>query len=417
MKPISPPTVIPVRARRRAGQRSNFPGLGSSTGNSTASTSLNTTVDGTKPAGRSARKPKYAMTSISPQELFVRETASIQEVITVIDRSRRLGVALVVDDSGRLINTLTDGDVRRGILNGNALTEPASKLLAIKLTMPHPKPVVAPDTSTRGERLALMQKNAVRQLPVLDAQGRVVAIESLHDLLHSDEIPMNAVVMAGGFGKRLFPLTVDTPKPMLLVSGRPVLEHIVDKLSHAGINRMQFTTYFRPEKIVEHFGDGSGFGVDISYVNEDSPLGTAGALSLLKKPTQDVLVINGDVISEVDFVAMFDFHRQNKAMMTLGVLPYEHTIPFGVVEYQGQQVTGIREKPSQRWFVNGGIYILSPEVFGYLKAGQRLDMPDLISQLLAANHNIVSFPIREQWIDIGRPADFARANEMLAKAV
>ena len=357
------------------------------------------------------------MTAINPQELFVRETSTIQKVISVIDHSRRLGLALVVDRDNRLVNTLTDGDVRRGILNGNELTDPAAKLLVIKQSMPHSKPVVAADTTTRAERLALMQKNAVRQLPIIDAQGVVVAIESMLEMTEIDQIPMNAVVMAGGFGKRLLSLTVDTPKPMLLVSGRPVLEHIVEKLLKAGINRMQFTTYFRPEKIIEHFGDGSDFGVDISYLKEDSPLGTAGALSLLRRPTQDVLVINGDIISEVNFVAMFDFHQQSKAIMTLGVLPYEHTIPFGVIEHLGHQVTGIKEKPSQRWFVNSGIYILSPEVFEFIKPSQHLDMPDLISQLLAANKNVASFPIREQWIDIGRPADFARANDLAVKVV
>lgn len=368
-------------------------------------------------SGRAAGKIKYAMMAINPQKLFVRETSTIQEVISVIDYSRRLGLALVVDCDSRLVNTLTDGDVRRGILNGNELTDTAAKLLVIKQSMPHSKPVVAADTTTRAERLALMQENAVRQLPIIDAQGVVVAIESLLEMTETDEIPMNAVVMAGGLGKRLLSLTVDTPKPMLLVSGRPVLEHIVEKLLKAGINRMQFATYFRPEKIIEHFGDGSEFGVDISYLKEDSPLGTAGALSLLQRPTQDVLVINGDVISEVDFVAMFDFHKESKAIMTLGVLPYEHTIPFGVIEYLGHQVTGIKEKPSQRWFVNGGIYILSPEVFEFIKPSQHLDMPDLIAQLLVANKNVASFPIREQWIDIGRPADFARANNLAVKVV
>ena len=368
--------------------------------------------DSAAPSGQ----PNSAMPSINPSDLFVRESSSIQEVISAIDRSRRLGIALVVDGDDRLINTLTDGDVRRGILNGNALTEPATKLLEIKKKMPRWMPVVAFESKTRAERLAMMQRCGVRQLPILDHKGQVTLVESLHEMMETDQIPMNAVVMAGGFGKRLLPLTVDTPKPMLLVGGRPVLEHIVDKLSKSGINRMQFTTYFRSEKIIEHFGNGSDFGVDISYLNEDNPLGTAGALSLLKKPSEDVLVMNGDVLSTVDFVAMFDYHRENQAVMTLGVFPYEHTIPYGVVEYSGQRVTSITEKPRQRHFVNGGIYILSPAVFEHLSPGEHLDMPELINRLLAQGKNVVTFPIREEWIDIGRPADFERANQVSAKA-
>jgi dTDP-glucose pyrophosphorylase len=410
---VEPPAVSlesqrPARIRARAHPAPSHPQEPAAP----ASASSEPSSDSAAPSSQ----PQSAMPPIDPRELFVRETSTIQEVISAIDRSRRLGIALVVDADNRLINTLTDGDVRRGILNGHALSEPATKLLSIKKNLPRWMPVVAFESKTRADRLTMMQRCGVRQLPILDAERRVVAVESLHEMTETDQLPLNAVVMAGGFGKRLLPLTVDTPKPMLLVGGRPVLEHIVGKLSQSGINRMQFTTYFRPEKIVEHFGDGKDFGVDISYLNEDNPLGTAGALSLLKKPSEDVLVMNGDVLSTVDFVAMFDYHRENQAVMTLGVFPYEHTVPYGVVEYSGQRVTSIKEKPCQRCFVNGGIYILSPAVFEQLTPGERLDMPELINRLLAQGKNVVTFPIREEWIDIGRPADFERANQVSAKA-
>jgi dTDP-glucose pyrophosphorylase len=356
------------------------------------------------------------MYEITPQSLFVGETSTIQDVIAAIDRSQRLGVALVVDEEKRLVNTLTDGDVRRGILRGYALSEPASRLLEIKKSMPHPEPVVGSDKHTRAQRIAIMQKHMVRQLPILDRRRHVVGVESLHMLLQDDALPLNAVVMAGGFGKRLYPLTVDTPKPMLPIGGRPALEHIVNKLSHAGIHHLHFTTHFRPEKIIDHFGDGAAFGVDINYINEDSPLGTAGALGMMPKPSNDVLVMNGDVISDVDLVAMFDFHREHESVMTLGVLPYEHRVPFGVVEFDGQRVSQITEKPLHRWFVNGGLYILSPSAFEFVQTGERLDMPDLINRVLAAGKTVVSFPIREQWIDIGQHPDYERANQRLASA-
>lgn len=356
------------------------------------------------------------MCDVAIESLSVQPTSTIQEVIAAIDRSRRFGIALVVDENKRLLNTLTDGDVRRGILRGFGLEDPASHLLDIKRGMPHPEAVVGTVRQTRKQRIEIMQKNMVRQLPILDREGRVVTVESLHALLQDDAIPLNAVVMAGGFGKRLYPLTADTPKPMLPVAGRPALEHIVNKLSQAGIHNLHFTTYFHPEKIVDHFGDGKAFGVDINYINEDSPLGTAGALSMIEKPENDVLVMNGDVISEVDFVAMFDYHRENGAAMTLGVLPYEHRVPFGVVEFNGQRVSQITEKPLHRWFVNGGIYILSPFAFDFLQRGERLDMPDLINRVLGGGKTVVSFPIREQWIDIGQHADYERANRTLASA-
>ncbi|MFA5263743.1 MAG: nucleotidyltransferase family protein [Opitutaceae bacterium] len=356
------------------------------------------------------------MFEAAPESLFVRESSTVQDVITVIDHSRRLGIALVVDQDRKLLNTLTDGDVRRGILRGLSLSDSATKLLEIKKGTPHPLPVVGLTNQSQKQRIGIMQKHGVRQLPIIDKQGRVVTVESLNDLFESNEIPLNAVVMAGGFGKRLFPLTSDTPKPMLPVGGRPVLEHIVNKLSSAGIHHLHFTTYYRPEKIVDHFGNGKAFGVDINYINEDSPLGTAGALSMMPKPDNDVLVMNGDVISEVDLVAMYDYHRENNAVMTLGVLPYEHTVPFGVVEFDGSVVSQIVEKPTQRWFVNGGIYILSPLAFEFLKPGERTDMPDLINRILGSGKTVVSFPIREQWIDIGQHADYERANRTLASA-
>jgi NDP-sugar pyrophosphorylase family protein len=310
------------------------------------------------------------------------------------------------------LNTLTDGDVRRGILGNLPLDSAVTKLLEIKQRMPHPVPVTGSVADSRERRVTIMQQNAVRQLPILDPEGRVVAIESLNEMLATDRLPLNAVVMAGGFGKRLHPLTEDTPKPMLLVQGRPVLEHIVENLSRAGIHQLHVTTHFKPEKIVDHFGDGRNFGVNISYLNEDSPLGTAGAIGMMPKPDEDVLVMNGDIISDVDFVSMFDFHREHRAAMTLGVQVYEHTVPYGVVQMSGGRVVSIQEKPCQRWFVNAGIYILAPSVFRHVNCGERLDMPELISRVMAAGLDVVSFPLREHWIDIGQPADYERAQKV-----
>ena len=357
------------------------------------------------------------MNPISIPDLQVYANSPIRDVVAAIDRSRRLGLALVVEDGGRFINTLTDGDVRRGILGGLTMEMAAYRLLEIKLRTPHPLPVVASHLSSRSERELLMRANAIRQLPILDDNGKVHTIESLEELLGSSLLPLNAVVMAGGFGKRLQPLTDTTPKPMLPVGGKPVMELLIEKLQRSGIRDLHVTTHYRSEQIVAHFGDGSEFGVNINYLNEDNPLGTAGALSMMAKPTIDVLVVNADIVTQVNFVAMFDYHHSHRSAMTLGVRAYEHVVPYGVVDIEESRVCGIVEKPLHRWFVNAGMYILSPNVFEHLTPGERLDMPDLITRVLNAGQIVTSFPISEQWIDIGQHHEYARANQEAGSAL
>jgi len=346
---------------------------------------------------------------VRPAELFVFSTSTIRSAVAAIDRSRKLGLAVVVDRQDRLVNTLTDGDVRRGLLAGVSLDAPVERLLEIKRNTPHPDALTAPTGTDRESCVALMRRHGVRQLPLLDAAGRVSEIATLapQDM---DEMGFSAVVMAGGFGKRLFPLTEHTPKPMLPVGGRPILEILVRQLSESGVRDFHFTTHYRPEKIREHFGDGSGFGVNINYLNEESPLGTAGALSLLPVPQTDQLVINGDILTQLDFGRMFDFHRQHKAAMTVAVREYEHVVPFGVVRISDALIRAIEEKPRHSWFVSAGIYILSPRVFDHIVRGERLDMPQLIERIIHAGQPVASFPIREKWTDIGRQGDYEAAN-------
>lgn len=343
-------------------------------------------------------------------DLFLTADSPIKLAILAIDRSRRLGIALVVDAEQRLVNTLTDGDVRRGMLAGLSLEQPVGQLLEIKKRMPHPLPVVASATTTTQERLRLMKENGVRQLPILDSDGRILEVDSL--AFHLDEMQpaREAIVMAGGIGRRLHPLTEHTPKPMLPVGGRPLLEILFERLNGAGIKNLCVTTHFKPEKIVNHFGDGRDFGLKIDYVNEESPLGTAGALSLLPRPNADILVVNGDILTHLDFSAMFDYHLQHRSALTVAVRSYEHVVPYGVVRIVDSAVVGIDEKPAQTWFVSAGIYILAPCVFDCLVAGEKLDMPDLIQRAIARCLPIVSFPIREKWIDIGQHQDYQRAN-------
>jgi len=341
------------------------------------------------------------------EPLLVAPDASIRETIARIDAGGR-GIALVVDAERKLVGTLTDGDIRRAMLASVNLDAPATDLLRRK-AQPYARPITARLESSREQLLQLMHEWVIHQVPLLDAEGRVAGLTTMDELLPLEELPLQAVVMAGGFGSRLAPLTDLTPKPMLPVGGKPVMEHIIGQLSQAGIRQVNVTTHYRPEAIQQHFGNGDDFGVAIQYVNEDRPLGTAGALGLMDAPTQPLLVINGDILTQLDVRAMLAFHREHAADMTVGVRHYEFQVPYGVVESDGVRVKALTEKPEFGFFVNAGVYLLNPEVHAWIPAGEFFNMTDLIQRLLNSGMPVVSFPIREYWLDIGQHEDYERA--------
>lgn len=338
-------------------------------------------------------------------------SATIEEAIACIDRSGKISLALLVGTRGQFLNTISDGDVRRGLLHGLGLSDPVTKLLPIKAKMPNPLPVTARVGTDEAVLLQLMQDRGVRQLPLTDVRGRIVDVVTLGDLLPEAPHPLQAVVMAGGQGSRLRPLTENIPKPMLPVGGRPLMELIIEQLREVGVRKVNVATHYQAEKIVDHFGDGSGFGVEIAYVNEETPLGTGGALGLMARPDEPVLVINGDILTDVDFRSMQAYHREHGADMTVAVRRFEVQVPYGVVECDGPKLTGLREKPQISFFVNAGIYLLEPTVYEYVPANSHLNMTDLISTLISNGKTVVSFPVREYWLDIGQHADYARAQE------
>ncbi len=341
--------------------------------------------------------------------LFVNLNSTIREVIECIDHSGRISIALIVNTNHQLISTITDGDVRRGILAGLSMSEPVSKLLPIKAQMPHPNPVTAPIETDPGSFLKIMQENAVKQLPLLDREGKVVDIVIFSDLLPPSKLPLHGIVMAGGLGTRLRPLTDNVPKPMLCVGGRPLMELTIEKLQNAGIEHVSISTNYRAANIIEHFGNGEAFGIELNYLQEDRPLGTAGALGLMDPPKDSLLVINGDVITQVDLRKMFFYHQEQKAEITIGVRQYDVQVPYGVLECEGPQVRELKEKPQVTFLVNAGIYLLEPSVYDFITKGERLDMTELIQRLLDNHRPVVSFPIIEYWLDIGQPADYERA--------
>lgn len=320
------------------------------------------------------------------------------------------GIALVVDAHGRLISTITDGDLRRAILAGMDLHQPVREWLG-RSSKPR-TPVTASAGMPRRELLRLMRKVELRHIPLLDGTGRVVDLACLSDLIptrQADELGLSAVVMAGGQGTRLRPLTEHTPKPMLPVGEKPVIERIVGQLRDAGIRRLHLATHYKADVFSDHFGSGAAFGVAINYVAEEVPLGTAGVLSTLRDGKESLLVVNGDILTRLNYRAFVEFHRENGADMTVGLRRYDIDIPYGVVQTDGIVVQGLQEKPTQKLFVNAGIYLVEPAAAQYVPDGKRFDMTDLIAALLSDGRRVVGFPIGEYWLDIGKPDDYERA--------
>jgi len=318
-------------------------------------------------------------------------------------------IALVLDEDGRLQATVTDGDIRRAILNQTDLDRPILNLFENTPPALGRGPVTAPQGTSSEELLRLMSEFGIRHIPIVDSSDRVLEISLLSDLIQNQQLPVTAVVMAGGRGSRLRPLTENLPKPMLPLAGRPVMELIIEQLKKAGIRQVNLTTHFQSKVIHNHFGDGRSFGVDIDYVEEDQPLGTAGSLSLLQESNDPLLVINGDILTKVDFRAMVDFHHEHEAEMTVAVRPHEVQIPYGVVETDGAIITGITEKPTIQNFINAGIYLLNPNVRRLVPEGEKYDMPDLIQRLINEGRCVASFPVHEYWLDIGQLDDYEQA--------
>jgi NDP-sugar pyrophosphorylase family protein len=280
----------------------------------------------------------------------------------------------------------------------------------------HAHPITAPLGSDVHSCREILLKHRLLHLPLVDADDRVVGLVTQSDLLAEEAAPRRAVIMAGGFGTRLHPLTNDTPKPMLPVGDRPLLEIIIGQLQKIGVNQVHLATHHQGDQISDHFGDGTAFGVDIAYVDEEQPLGTAGALGRMERPTETLLVINGDILTDLDFRAMLAFHREQGADLTVAVRQYDLKMPYGVVECDGPVVRSLKEKPVWKCFVNAGIYLLEPSVYDLIPSTDRFDMTDLIENLIQSGRLVASFPIREYWLDIGQHADYEEAQSRMAES-
>jgi NDP-sugar pyrophosphorylase family protein len=337
------------------------------------------------------------------ENIKLKYNALIKEALQIID-SGALQIALVVDENDRLIGTLTDGDIRRGLLRGLDLNSSIESIIFKNCTVAN-----ISDTKESILRLALSKK--LHQIPVVDHNGRVVGIQEIEELVRPKEKTNKVVIMAGGRGLRLRPLTESTPKPMLKVGNKPILQTIVEKFAEYGYVNIVMCVNYKSHIIQDYFGDGSSFGVSIEYILEEQRMGTAGALSLLREiPSEPFFVMNGDLLTNVNFEHLHNYHVAENALATMCVREYELAIPYGVVKIKDSRILSIEEKPVQRFFVIAGIYMLSPEVLDFIPKNEFYDMPTLFEKLINASKDVVSFPLREYWIDIGRMSDYERAN-------
>lgn len=336
---------------------------------------------------------------------LLRGTAPLAEAIRIIDASSKQ-ICLIVDDEERLLGTVTDGDVRRAILNAIPLDAPVERVM-------NRAPTTLPPGHDRDQAMQLMRSKQLHQLPVVDADRRVVGLVLIDDLMQEGQRADNWVVlMAGGLGSRLRPLTENTPKPMLMVGVKPLLETTLENFVQQGFRRFYVSVNYLADKVKEYFGDGARWGCEIRYLEEKEQLGTAGALSLLpERPQSPLIVMNGDVLTKVNFSHLLDFHREHKAAATMCVREYDFRVPYGVVQLDGARINGLVEKPVHSFFVNAGIYVVDPDLLDVVpRDGRQFHMTHLFEAALAARRETAAFPIREYWIDIGQVDDLARAN-------
>lgn len=344
------------------------------------------------------------------QRAILPKGATVQQAIHCLNESSCQIVMVVLPD-GILQGTLTDGDIRRGLLRGLDLNSSIDTII-------QREPLVVPPELSRDTVLQLMQANRVHQLPIVDGSRRVVGLHLWAELMEPRQRPNLMIIMAGGQGTRLRPHTEHCPKPLLPVGEKPMLEHIIELAKAEGFVRFVLAIHYLGHMIEEYFGDGSRWQVHITYLRESSPLGTAGALGLLNpEPVIPFVVTNGDVITDIRYGELLDFHIRHEAIATMAVRVHEWQHPFGVVQTQGVDIIGFEEKPVARSHINAGVYALHPEALSVLGPESHCDMPALFERLRENSKRTVAYPMHEPWLDVGRPDDLSRATTMSAKTL
>ncbi|MGJ0308739.1 nucleotidyltransferase family protein [Aliarcobacter cryaerophilus] len=337
------------------------------------------------------------------ENIKLKPTATIKEALEIIDKGS-MQIALVVDENDKLLGTLTDGDIRRGLLKGFDLS---SSIEAIVFKTP----TIAKISDTKEDILKIALSKKLHQIPIVDDDEKVLGIQEIEELIKPKDKINKVVLMVGGLGTRLRPLTDNTPKPMLKVGNKPILQTIVEKFAEYGYTNIIMCVNYKSDIIQDYFKDGSDFGVNIEYIFEEQRMGTAGALSLLRdKPTEPFFVMNGDLLTNVNFEHLHNYHIATNSMATMCVREYDFQVPYGVVNIKDSKIVSIEEKPTHKFFVSAGIYMLNSEVLDYIPKNEFYDMPTLFEKLISLNENTVSFPVREYWLDIGRIDEYQKAN-------
>lgn len=337
------------------------------------------------------------------KKTVVRPDATIQEVIRCLDEAA-LQIVLVLTPDGALIGTITDGDIRRGLLRGLGMESPIDSIIQRDA-------FVVPPEMDRDTVLQIMRANKFHQVPVVDEKRRVLDLYTWDALTEQPARDNAMIIMAGGFGTRLRPHTEECPKPLVPVDGKPMMEYIIEQAKGEGFRRFIVATHYLGYMIEDHFGAGDRWGVEIEYIEEEQPLGTAGALAYIRgRLDAPFVVTNGDVLTDIRYAELLDFHNRQQADATMAVRLHEWQHPFGVVEISGVEIVGFEEKPIARTHVNAGVYALNPSALDHLAEGQRCDMPNLFNALKEKGLRTVAYPMHEPWLDVGRPDDLEKAH-------
>jgi dTDP-glucose pyrophosphorylase len=337
------------------------------------------------------------------RKVTLSQNDTIQSAVEMLNKESSR-IVLVVDKNDRLLGTVTDGDIRRGLIKRLPMNTSIDNIM-------FKEPTVASREDDKETILSMMKRLDLLQIPILDGDSRVIGIETFQNLLKKNRYDNPIFLMAGGAGERLQPLTNNTPKPLLKIGKKPILENILDQFIAAGFHNFYISVYYRADMVKKYFGDGKDWGVTINYIHEGKALGTAGSLGLLPSdlPKLPILMMNGDILTKIDFEQLLNFHLKEGGDATMCVREYDFKVPYGVIEENNGHVTSIEEKPVHKFFINAGIYALSPSILDMVNGIDYLDMPQLLEKKIEESGQINMFPVYEYWLDIGQIEQFNKA--------
>jgi dTDP-glucose pyrophosphorylase len=336
--------------------------------------------------------------------ILIKPSDTLEDAIKAL-HSGGARIVLVVDENTKLLGTVTDGDIRRSLIKHTSMERPIEKVM-------NSSPLTALLSDNQEAIIFKMKSMDLLHMPLVDDRGTLAGLETLQHLIKNKKYNNPVFLMAGGFGKRLHPLTEKIPKPLLNIGSKPILETIIRQFIDAGFHIFYISIHYKAEMIREYFGDGSNLNIKIEYIYENNPLGTAGSLGLLPEDSLElpIIIMNGDILTKVNFEHLLDFHNENNNIATMCIREFDFQVPYGVVDINGQDVVGIKEKPIHKFFVNAGIYVLESKLISRVDGGLYLDMPNFLETQIDKGDKVTAFPIHEYWLDIGRIEEYEKAN-------